>query len=91
LSQTLTEPHVEVAVDLLDTAAKLLNAIHRILDPSGQLAHLGFQPIHAQFGVDCRACRTSRNLIWAAAAVLTLQQREIALQTVKAILRGPIL
>src|SRR5262249_6250397 len=90
LSQT-PEPHVEIAVDLLDTAAKPLNGIQRTLDPSGQLAHPGFQPIHAQFGVDCRAWRTSRNLTWAAAAVLTLQQREIALQTVEAILRGPIL
>src|SRR5262249_3359708 len=87
LSRTLTEPHVEVAVDLLDTAAKLLNAIHRTLDSSGQLPPLGFQPVHAQFDVRCRA---ARNLI-CTAGVLALQQREIALQTVETILRGTIL
>jgi hypothetical protein len=91
LSRTLTEPHVEVTVDLLDTAAKLLNAIDRILDPSSQFAHLGFEPVHAEFGINCRASGTTRYLTWPGAAILPLQQREIPLQTVETILHGPIL
>ena len=46
------KPHVDIAVDLLETAAQLLDPVHRVLDPPGQLAHLGFDPIHAQFGID---------------------------------------
>ena len=60
---TLAEPHLDVAVDLLDPAPQLLDPVHRVLDPPGQLAHLGFEPIHAQFGIDRRS-PLERTGIW---------------------------
>jgi hypothetical protein len=60
----------------------LLDPIYRILDPSGELAHLRFEPIHAQFGVDrgagTRVCNRGR----AAAIDLPLQHAEVPLQTI---------
>jgi hypothetical protein len=60
----------------------LLDPIYRILDPSGKLAHLRFESIHAQFGVDrsagTRVCNRGRT----AAVDLPLQHAEIPLQTI---------
>jgi hypothetical protein len=43
----LAESQIKVAVDLLQTSPQLLDPVHRVLDASGQFAHLGFQAVHA--------------------------------------------
>jgi hypothetical protein len=48
----LAQSHIYVTVYLLHPAAQLLNPVQRILDTSGQLAHLRFQPIHSQLSVN---------------------------------------
>jgi hypothetical protein len=42
LPRALAESQVDVAVDLLESALQLLDPVHRVLDASGQFAHLGF-------------------------------------------------
>ena len=91
LPWTLAESQVDVAVDLLETAPQLLDPVHRVLDASGQFAHLGFQSVHAQLGID-RPCRPSADHRGRAAAVdLPLQHAEIPLQAIQAVLHRPIL
>jgi hypothetical protein len=87
----LAETQVEVAVDLLETAPQLLDPVHRVLEASGQFAHLGFQSVHAKLGID-RPRRPSAGHLGRAAPVhLPLQHAEIPLQTIQAILHGPVL
>jgi hypothetical protein len=91
LPRALAESQVDVAVDLLETAPQLLDPVHRVLDASSQFAHLGFQSIHAQLGID-RPRRASVNHLGRAAAVnLPLQHAQIPLQAVQAVLHGPVL
>src|SRR5271165_3647052 len=88
---TLGEPQVDVAIDLLDTPPQLLDPVCRVLDAPGQFAHLRFQPIHAQLGVDRRRRPPADELGRAAAIDLPLQHAEIAFQAIQAILDSPIL
>jgi hypothetical protein len=91
LPRTLAESHVDVAVDLLETASQLLDPVSRVLDVSGQLAHLGFQSVHAQLGID-RPCRTSASHLRRATAInLPLQHAEVPLEAIQALLHPSIL
>jgi hypothetical protein len=91
LPLTLAESHVDVAVDLLETALQLLDPVHRVLDASGQFAYLGFQSVHAELGID-RPCRPRANHRGRAASVnLPLQHAEIPLQALQAVLQRPVL
>ena len=91
LPLALAESQVDVAVDLLETAPQLLDPVHRVLDASGQFAHLGFQSVHAKLGID-RSCRASACQLGGGAAVdLPLQHAEIPLQAIQAILHPPLL
>jgi hypothetical protein len=91
LHLALAESQVDVAVDLLETAPQLLDPVHRVLDASGQLAHLGFQAVHAKLGIDC-PCRPSADHLGGGAAVdLPLQHAEIPLQAIQAVLHRPVL
>jgi hypothetical protein len=89
LSLALAESQVEVAVDLLETAPQLLDPVHRILDASGQFAHLGFQAVHAKLGIDRRS--SANHLGRAAPVDLPLQHAEITLQAIQAVLRRSVL
>jgi hypothetical protein len=87
----LAKSQVHVGVDLLETAPQLLDPVHRVFDAAGQLAHLGFQSLHANLGID-RACRRSADDLGRAAAVnLPLQHAQIPLQAFQAVLHRPIL
>jgi hypothetical protein len=91
LTLPLAEAQVDVAVDLLETAPQLLDPVHRVLDASGQLAHLGFQSVHAKLGID-RPWRPSADHLGRAAPVnLPLKHAEIPLQAVQAVLHCPVL
>jgi hypothetical protein len=79
LPLALAESQIVVAVDLLEAVPQLLDPVHRVLDASGQLAHLSFQSVHAKLGLD-RPCRSSANHLGRAAPVnLPLQHAEIPL------------
>jgi hypothetical protein len=87
----LAESQVDIAVDLLETPPQLLDPVHRILDASGQFAHLGFQSVHAKLGID-RPRRASANHLGRGAPVnLPLQHAEIPLQAFQAVLHCPVL
>jgi hypothetical protein len=91
LPLALAKSQVEVAVDLFETASQLLDPVHRVLDASGQFAHLGFQSVHAKLGID-RSCRPNACHLGGGAAVdLPLQHAEIPLQAIQAILHRPLL
>jgi hypothetical protein len=91
LPRALAESQVDVAVDLLESALQLLDPVHRVLDASGQFAHLGFQSVHAKLGID-RPCRPNARYLGGGAAVhLPLQHAEIPLQAIQAVLYRPIL
>jgi hypothetical protein len=91
LPRALAESQVDVAVDLLETVPQLLDPVHRVLDAAGQFAHLGFQSVHAQLGID-RPCRPSADHRGRAATVnLPLQHAEIPLQAIQAVLHRPVL
>jgi hypothetical protein len=48
----LTQPNIDVAVDLFQTPAQLLDTIYGFFDPSSQLTHLDLEPIHADLDVN---------------------------------------
>jgi hypothetical protein len=90
LPRALAESQVDVAVYLLETAPQLLDPVHRVLDASSQFAHLSFQSIHAQLGID-RPRRPSANHLGPAAVNLPLQHAQIPLQAIQAVLHRPVL
>jgi len=75
----LAEAQVDVVVDLLEPVPQLVDAVHRVFDASGQLAHLAFQPVHAQLGIDRRRRPSADDLGRAAAIDLPLQHAKIPL------------
>jgi hypothetical protein len=79
---SLAKPHVDVAVDLFQAPPELFNAVYRVFDSAGQVAHLRFQPIHAKFGVDRRAGACQDRRAPAIAIDLPLQHAEVPLQAV---------
>jgi hypothetical protein len=91
LPRALAQSQVDIAVDLLQPAPQLLDPVHRVLNTSSQLAHLGFQAVHAKLGIDCpRRCSAS-HLGGGAAVDLSLQHAEIPLKAIQAILHRPVL
>jgi hypothetical protein len=87
----LAQSQVDVAVDLLETVPQLLDPVHRVLDTAGQFAHLGFQSLHANLGID-RPCRAGADDLGRAAPVnLPLQHAQIPLQAFQAVLHRPVL
>jgi hypothetical protein len=87
----LAKSHIDVAVYLLETPPQLVDPIYRILDPTGQLAHLRFEPIHAKFAVDRGAGARRGNRAACAAVDLPLQHAEIPLQSIETVLHCSIL
>jgi hypothetical protein len=90
LPLALTESDVDIAIDLLKAPAQLLDAVCGVLDPAGQLAHLRFEPIHAQFGVDGPAGPRADSR-GGAAVDLALQHTEVPFQAIQPILHPPVL
>jgi hypothetical protein len=87
----LIEPDLNIAVDLFDTAAQLLDPVYCGFDPSSQLAHLCLDAVHSQFRLD-RGLACWDGLTWTADAInLTLQHSQISLYAVQAVLRCPLL
>src|SRR5438270_9219167 len=82
LARALAESQIDVAVDLLETAPQLLDPVHRVLDTAGQFAHLGFQSLHANLGID-RACRPCADHLRRAPVDTPLQHAEIPLQAIQ--------
>jgi hypothetical protein len=69
----LTQPNINVAVDLFQTPAQLLDTIHDFFDPPGQLTHLGLEPIHADLDVNRCVGTWCRDRRAGAAVDLSLQ------------------
>jgi len=86
----LAKSHLDVVVDLLKAVPQLIDSVDRGLNASGQVAHLRFQAIHAQFGVDRRRSWAA-GLDRSAAIDLPLQHAEIPLQAIQAVLYRPVL
>jgi len=86
----LAETNVDVAVDLLKTAAQLIDPVHRVLNASRQLPHLRLQSIHPQLDIDRSRPRTG-DLGRAPSVYLPLQHAQITLQVIQAVLHGPLL
>jgi hypothetical protein len=74
-----------LAAELFDSPAQLLDTICVFLDPAGQLAHLGFEPIHAKLGIDGRvaARRVNRNRTTATVIDMPLQHVQIAFEPIE--------
>ena len=83
----LAKSYIDVAVDLLQASPQLLDPVHRIFDPAGQLAHLRLEPIHAEFGIDRRTGARDDGRAAASAVDLPLQHAEIPLQAIETVLR----
>jgi len=87
----LTQPRLRVAIDLLETLTQAIELIHELLDPAGQLTHLRFDAVHAEFGIHRNAGVAARHGRRPAAIDLPLQHVEVALQPVEAIVGRAIL
>jgi len=87
----LAKPDIDVAVYLLQAPPQLVNPIYRILDPTGQLAHLRFEPIHAKLAINRGAGTRRGNRAPCAAVHLPLQHAQIPLQPIETVLHRSIL
>jgi hypothetical protein len=87
----LTKPNIDIAVDLFQTPPQQLDTIHGFFDPSGQLSHLGLEPIHADLDVNRSAGACPR---WRRAGTtvdLSLQHAEVSLEAIQTVLHCTIL
>jgi hypothetical protein len=91
---TLSEPHVDVAVDLFKALAQLLDLIGLVFQASGQIAHLLLEPIHTHLHVDgdiAAALGAWRRFTSRCAIDLALEHTEIAFQPIQSLLGGGVL
>jgi hypothetical protein len=87
----LAKSHIDIAVYLLQAPPQLLDTIYRVLDPTGQLAHLRLEPVHAKFAVD-RSAGARRGSAAACTSVdLPLQHAEVSFQSIETVLHRSIL
>ncbi len=89
----MAEPHIDVAVHLLEPLAQLTDVIGHVLDPPGQVAHLLLEPIHPDLKIDgdIAALTRGRRLVAAVAVDLPLEHAEVAFDAVEALLRRRVL
>jgi hypothetical protein len=91
---SLSETDVDVAVDLLEALAQLLDLVGLVLDPPGQVAHLLLEPIHSHLQIN-RGVAAALGAWWrlaAGAAIdLTLQHAKVAFEAVETLLGRGIL
>jgi hypothetical protein len=87
----LTKSDIDVAVYLLQAPPHLVDPIYRILDPTGQFAHRGLEPIHAKFAVDRSAGARRNNRAACTTVDLPLQHAEIPFQSIETVLHRSIL
>jgi len=91
---TLTEPHIDIAVDLLQALAKLLDLIGLVFDAAGQIAHLLLDPVHSNLNVNggTPADLGARRCLAASATIdLPLQHAQVAFQSIEALLHRSVL
>jgi hypothetical protein len=81
-ASSLAETLLDIAVHLLDAAPQLFEPVYDFLDPTGELAHLGFEPIHAELCID--HCAAVRRVCRSAAIYVPLQHVQIAFEPVEA-------
>jgi hypothetical protein len=62
---------------LLETPLESLDPVYRVLDPTGELAHLRFEPVHPQLSVDGRTRTRVGDRRGAATVNLALQHAEV--------------
>jgi hypothetical protein len=86
----LADTSIDIAADLLETPAQLLDLIGEFLDPASQLPHALFQTVHAKLGIN-RHAGVAAHWRRRAAIDLALQHAEIAFDTVEAVLRRAVL
>ena len=87
----MAKSHIDIAVYLLQPSTQLLDPIHSVLDPAGQLANLRLEPIYAKFAV-YRRVGASRDGGAACTTVdLPLQHAEVPFQSIETVLRCAIL
>jgi hypothetical protein len=87
----LTHAQLDVAVELFDVPPQLLDPVCVFFDPPGQIADLGFEPVHAKLGVNrggpVRGVERDRS----ATVDVALQHIQIAFETIEPLVRRAVL
>ena len=87
----MADAGLDIAVDLFDPLAQLVDLVDELLDPPGQLAHLLFEAVHPNFAAGGAAWVAAHHRRRRAAIDLALQHVEVALEAVEPLQRQAVL